>query len=153
MQSHHFGDGRYALRLDAGEDLIPTLSDFVAEAGIEAGVVSGLGSVDQIVLAFLDPETREYLKRRFDERMEVASLSGSISRLGDEPFVHLHAVVSPREMLAYAGHVHAAKVGAILEVFVTAFPGRLDRHAVPGLPFPGLFLPGEKPPAGEAAGT
>ena len=153
MRSHHFGDGRYVLRLDAGEDVLPALSGFVSEARLTAGWVTGIGSLDHVVLGFLDAETREYVKRRFEERMEVASLAGSISLQGSEPHLHLHAVVAPREMLAYAGHVHAARVGALLEVFVTALPGRLDRHPVPGQPFPGLFLPGEPPPAGEASGS
>ncbi len=65
--------------------------------------------------------------------------------------VHAHAVVGPREMLAYAGHVHAARVGVVLEAFVTALPGRLERHPLPGQPFLGLFLPGEEPPAEDAA--
>jgi predicted DNA-binding protein with PD1-like motif len=75
--------------------------------------------------------------------MEVGNLSGTISREEDRPFIHLHAVVSPRELLAYTGHVHEAKVGAVLEVFVHAWPGRLDRKQASGQAFPALLLPGE----------
>jgi len=114
-----------------------------------------LGSVDVVTLGFLDPVEKAYLKRRFAERMEVASLSGSLSMDGERVHVHLHAVVSPREFVAYAGHVHDAKVGAVLEVFLTALPGRLERVSVEGQPFPTMLLPGEpkpKPPKKEGAG-
>jgi predicted DNA-binding protein with PD1-like motif len=143
MRHHDFGGGRHVLRLDPGDDVIGTIRDFAKKAGISAGIVTGLGSVDVITLGFLDPAGSEYVKRRFEERMEVAGLTGSLSMDGEQPHVHLHAVVSPREFLAYAGHVHDAKVGAVLEVYVTAFPGRLDRVAVDGQAFPALLLPGE----------
>lgn len=161
MRHHAFGNGHYVLRLDPGEDLVAVLRRVVEEQGIQAGTISGLGSVDAVTLGYLDPEANEYLKRHFEERMEVAALSGSISMDGERPHVHLHAVVSPREFIAYAGHVHEARVGAALEVFITAFPGRLRRVAVEGQPFPRMVLPDEpdpapappnpKPPAAKAA--
>jgi len=146
MRYHDFGDGRFVMRLDAGEDVIPSLADLAQKEGITAGHVTGLGSVDKITLGYLDPETREYVRRRFEEPMEVAQMTGSISLEGDRHFIHLHAVVAPRELLAYGGHVHDAVVGAVMELFVTRFPGTLLRAPVEGLPFPALFLPGETPP-------
>ncbi|MHC5010577.1 MAG: PPC domain-containing DNA-binding protein [Planctomycetota bacterium] len=150
MRHHHFGDGRYVLRLDPGEDLLAVLAAFAAEEDVQAGHVTGLGSLDKLTLGFLDPDTNEYAKRRFDERMEVGQLTGTFSMDGDRPFVHVHAVVAPRELLAYSGHVHAATVGALMELFVTSYPDRLERLPVEGQPFPGLFLPGERP-SGESS--
>ncbi len=152
MRHHRFEDGRYVVRLDAGEDVIASLTAFATEAHIEAGFLSGIGSVDRLVLGFLDPEAKEYQKRTFEEPMEVASFTASISMQEDRPMIHAHAVVAPRELLAYAGHVHSARVGAVLEVVVLPLPGRLERHPLPDQPFLGLILPGETPPQA-AAGT
>lgn len=149
MRQHSFGDGRHVLRLDPGEDVIASLRRLAEEQRITAGTIAGLGSVDEITLGFLDAAANEYMKRRFEERMEVASLSGSISMEDDRPHIHLHAVVAPREFLAYAGHVHEAKVGAALEIYITALPGTLKRVAVEGQPFPRLLLPGEPAPTAE----
>jgi uncharacterized protein len=145
MRHHAFGNGQHVLRLDPGEDVVASVKRVVEEQGIQAGTISGLGSVDAITLGFLDAEANEYLKRHFEERMEVAALSGSVSMDGERAHVHLHAVVSPREFLAYAGHVHEARVGATLEVYLHALPGRLERVALEGQPFPRLMLPGEPP--------
>jgi hypothetical protein len=153
MRHHAFGNGQHVLRLDPGEDLVAVLRRVVEEQGIQAGTISGLGSVDEVTLGYLDPEANEYLKRRFAERMEVAALSGSVSMEEERPHVHLHAVVSPREFLAYAGHVHEARVGAALEVFIHAFPGRLRRVAVEGQPFPRMLLPDEPLPAPAPSGS
>ena len=153
MRHHHFGDGRYFLRLDPGEEVIASLRAFAAAEGIVAGWISGLGSTDEITLGFLDPDSNEYVRRRFEERMEVGQLSGSIAMDGENPFVHLHATVSPRELLAYTGHVHDATVGAVMEVYVQSLPDRLERLPFPGGAFLGLFLPGEEPaPMEEDAG-
>ena len=146
MRHHDFGGGRHVLRLDPGEDVLESIRHLAEKERITAGTLSGLGSVDVVTLGFLDPKENAYSKRRFEERMEVASLAGSLSMDGDRVHVHLHAVVAPREFLAYAGHVHDAKVGAVLEVFLTSLPGRLERVAVEGQPFPALLLPGEPKP-------
>ncbi len=150
MRYHHFGDGRFVLRLDPGDEVIHSLAEFADQEGIDAGHVTGLGSVEKITLGFLDPEAQEYVRRRFEEPMEVAQLTGTISVEGDRHFVHLHAVVAPRELLAYGGHVHDATVGAVMELFVTRFAGALLRLPVEGQPFPSLFLPGEAPPGEDA---
>ena len=152
MRHHDFGDGRYVLRLDPGDEVIGSLTSFAQETGIEAGHVTGIGAVDRIVLGFLDPEVNDYVRRTFEEPMEVAQLTASISMEGERPVVHAHAVVAPRELLCYGGHVHEARVGVVLELYVQRLPGRLDRHAVPDQPFLSLLLPGEEPPAEDAAG-
>jgi uncharacterized protein len=151
MRHHHFGAGRYVLRLDPGEEVVSSIASFAEERGITAGFVLGIGSVDHVVLGFLDPEEKVYLKRTFDERMEVGSLNGNIGVEGDRPFVHLHASVSPRELLTYTGHVHEARVGVVIEAFVVAFPGKLKRAVDPKHGFLRWFFQGEALPDGDEA--
>lgn len=145
MRYHHFGSGRYVLRLDPGEEVVTQVAAFAQERGITAGWVSGIGSLDHAVLGFLDPEENVYFKRTFDERMEIGSLNGNVGVEGDKPFVHIHAVLSPRELLAYAGHLHEGKVGVVAEIIVTAMHGRLVRAVDPASGFARLVLPGENP--------
>jgi predicted DNA-binding protein with PD1-like motif len=82
--------------------------------------------------------------------MEIGSLTGNIGMEGDRPFCHLHAVVSPRELLAYAGHLHEARVGVVVEVFVIVMDGVLSRVVDPATGFARIVLPGESPPASAA---
>lgn len=149
MQSTRLGKDRWFLRLDPGEELLGVLKAFCAEQRVTAGFVTGLGSTASAVLSLLDPASGEYLKRRFDEPMEVGNLTGTVSvgAADGRPFVHVHAVLAPRELIAYSGHLHEARVGAVLEVLLEAFDARLERHVVPDKPFPWLILPGERPAA------
>jgi len=143
MRYHHFGSGRYVLRLDPGEEVVGSLAAFAQDRGVTAGWVSAIGSLDHAVLGFLDPKENVYFKRTFDERMEIGSLNGNVGMAGDKPFVHVHAVLSPRELLAYAGHLHEAKVGVVVEAIVTAMHGRLVRAVDLASGFARLVLPGE----------
>ena len=154
MQYHALEDGRYVLRLDPGEEVMTSLRHFAAEEKVVAGLIMGLGSTSHVTLGFLDPETNEYVKRKFDEHMEVGNLTGTVSVAADDgrPFVHLHGVFGPRELIAYTGHVHEARVGAVMEIFINTYTERLERLSVPDKPFPWLFLPGEPRPEGGDAG-
>lgn len=150
MKYHHFGSGRYVLRLDPGEEVVDSITGFAEECKVTAGWLSGLGSVDHAVLGFLDPKEKVYLKRTFDERLEIGHLTGNIGRAGDQVFAHLHAVVSPRELLAYAGHLHEARVAVVVEIFITALPGTLERYVDPASGFGRILLPGDVPPVAGA---
>jgi predicted DNA-binding protein with PD1-like motif len=143
MKYHHFGSGRYVLRLDPGEDVVASLATFADERNVHAAWVSGIGSLDSVVLGFLDPKEKVYIKRTFDERMEIGSLTANVGVADGKPFVHAHAVVSPRELLAYAGHLHEGRVGVVVELFVTSMQGALARAVDPATGFARLVLPGE----------
>ncbi len=148
MRYHALGGGRYVLRLDPGDEIVGSLRTFAAEEEISAGFITGFGSISQAVMSWLDPESGEYVKRKFDEPMEVGNLTGSISVAEEDgsPFVHLHALLAPRELIAYSGHLHEARTGVVMEIFVWSFDAKLERASVPDKPFPWMFLPGEPRP-------
>ena len=151
MRYHPLGGGRYVMRLDPGDEVIACLRQFASEESVTAGHITGIGSTASAVMSWLDPESGEYVKRRFDEPMEVANLTGTISVAAEDgrPFVHLHAVLSPQELLAYAGHIHEARTGAVMEMFLTTFEAKLERHTLEDKPFPWMMLP-EEPIPGSA---
>lgn len=149
MKYHPFAGGRYVLRLDPGEEVVASLVEFARATKTTGGWISGLGSLDRAVLGFLDPKEGVYLKRTFEERMEIGTLTGNFGMNGAEPTVHAHAVLSPRELLAYTGHLHEGRVGVVVEVLVTVLEGGLRRVVDPETGFGRLLLPGEPLPPGE----
>ncbi len=153
MRYHALGAGRYVLRLDPGDELVASLRTIASEEKITAGYITGIGSTSHAVISWLDPESGEYLRRKFEEPMEIANMTGTISVAADDgrPFVHLHAVLAPRELIAYAGHVHEARTGAVMEIMVWSFDAKLERHASPDKPFPWMYMPDEPRPDGDDA--
>ncbi len=150
MKYHPFAGGRYVLRLDPGEEVVASLAAFALKAKVAGAWISGLGSLDHAVLGFLDPKEGVYLKRTFDERMEIGTLNGNIGMSGAEPFVHAHAVLSPRELLAYTGHLHEGRVGVVVEILVTVLEGGMRRIVDAETGFGRLLFPGEPLPSDES---
>jgi predicted DNA-binding protein with PD1-like motif len=106
----------FLLRFDQGEEFIRLLTHFCQENNIQSGWVSGLGGALWADLAFYHLDQKAYEFDRIDEPLEVASLTGNITLVNNQPFLHVHAVVSDLNYHAYAGHLKELAVAATLEV-------------------------------------
>lgn len=76
-----------------------------AEHGVRAAVVTAIGSLKRAALGFYDGRKREYKRVEVDRPLELVSCSGIVSVVDGETHVHLHAVVSDVNSLAFGGHV------------------------------------------------
>ena len=98
--------------------LIGTVTEFLEEKEILGGFVVGLGAVRNPTLGVYDIEKQEYLKRTFEENMELGGLTGSIGSVDGKPVLHAHATVSGPELIAFSGHLFEAEVAATAELMV-----------------------------------
>lgn len=126
MQYASFAN-EFIVRVERGEEVVATLTRFVRDRQIEAGVISGIGAVREITLGYFDPGTKEYINELFKESYEVASLNGSVSLFEGETILHLHATLADGHHNARAGHLFSAIVSATLEAHITKLPGTLRR--------------------------
>ena len=136
----------YALKLEPGEPLFPTLETFAKERDLSSGfVVAGLGSLRGSVLGFFNGE--RYVKRTFPGSLEVVSLTGSLARVEGRPHFHLHATLGDERHGARAGHLHEATVALLAEVLFLTGPGMaFGRNPQgPQLKVLDLWPPGEGP--------
>ena len=147
MQTRDLGAGRHLLVLDRGEELISTITDFLGERGIVGGSVTGIGAIRDHTLAYFDRDKKEYLKRTFEEVMELGSLIGTIGTLDGEPFLHVHATACGPELIAFTGHLMKAEVAVTVELLLTDFGVELPRALDEGS---GLNLFSLAPPTEEA---
>jgi hypothetical protein len=123
--------GGYAVVFERGDEVLEGLRQLARETGLRSGCFTGLGAVDHVQLAFWDPDRREYLKQDLYGDHEVGNLTGNLTILNGEPFVHAHGVVAGRDFVAKAGHVMTARVSATLEVHVRDFEAEIQRGMVP----------------------
>jgi predicted DNA-binding protein with PD1-like motif len=114
-------------RLETGDDLHASVAELATRESIGGGFISALGAVRDAVLGYYDLDRREYVRRFFEEELEVASGNGTLSRLDGKPHLHLHAVLSDRECRAYGGHLFSAKAAATVELFVQVSPKPIER--------------------------
>ena len=126
MQFKRIKDG-YMLRLMKGEEIIGTLSSFVEKEKIPGGFVFGLGAFKDATLGYFDAAKKEYVRNSFKENLEFGSLTGSISYVEGEPFVHAHVVAGGADSKAYFGHLFSATISATGEFFIIPSDSLIER--------------------------
>ena len=126
MQYAQLGND-YLIRLATDEEIVGAVTAFAAERGIRAGSVEAIGSVHAAVLGYFDRRTKQYVRRTFDDDMEILSLLGNLATKDGKPFAHLHAVLGDREFHAAAGHLFEGRTAATCEVVIRPLNGSVGR--------------------------
>ena len=121
MDYRKFGS-TWMLRIDAGEEIVESLKAMCAREGIRLAQVSAIGAADKA-------SVREDL----EGFMEIANLSGSVTEMNGEPYIHLHAALADQRNAVHGGHVISMRVGATCEMFVQALEGSVTRVKDEGL--------------------
>jgi predicted DNA-binding protein with PD1-like motif len=117
----------YFVRIDRGEEIVATLTRFLAEKDIGCGALTGIGAVDSPELGLFTMTTKEYRRRRFPGEYEIVALTGNVSSLEGKPFAHLHGLFSDVECQVVGGHVFEAVVGVTCEIDLAVYPGEMKR--------------------------
>jgi hypothetical protein len=125
--------GGWAVVLQRGDDLLECLKKLAGDTNLRAGFFTGLGAVCDVQIAYWDMERREYLRTDLEGDQEIGVLTGNITQLDGQPFVHAHAVLSGDDFLARTGHVMRARVSVTVEIFVHDFGGAIHRGMDPGI--------------------
>ncbi len=110
----------FLVRLDRGEEVVSTLTEFVRQHDIKGGFLQALGAFESASLGVYDFSTKGYVTKSFRERLEVGALNGNIARIdgSDEIFLHMHVTVGDSSLHSFTGHLFEAVVQATLEVFI-----------------------------------
>jgi uncharacterized protein len=129
-----------------GDDPYAGLTQFAKDHHIRSAHFTGIGAFRDARLGFYDPDKKMYRVIPIDTQVEVVSLVGDIAELNGKPSVHIHCVVSMPDGRALGGHFLSAHVEPLLEVFVTADPGKLNKKFDPATGL-NLMDPGEPMPS------
>ena len=126
MLYRRFND-TYMLRIDRGEEVLQSLTALCEREDIRLAQVSAIGAVDKASIGVYDLELQAYHREDLQGLMEIASLQGSVTRMNDKPYIHLHTTLADRQNKTHAGHVIELRVGATCEMFVRILPGEVIR--------------------------
>ena len=121
-------DDTLVLRIDRGEDIVESLREVVTREGIVLASVEALGAVNDFTVGLFDTGTRQYRANRFTGSFEIVSLTGTVSEMNGEPYLHLHMSAGNAEGAVFGGHLNAAKVSATCEMVVRVIDGRVGRR-------------------------
>ena len=130
----------YAVRIETGEEIISSLTEFARRENVRAGLISGIGAVGDCELGFFIRATRQYVRRAFAGEHEIGALTGNFSELDGEPFPHCHILIAGDDLAARTGHLFRGVVTVTCEVQVVTDPGVFKRVRRPDLGFNPLEL-------------
>jgi hypothetical protein len=123
------GERTFAVLLAAGDEVIRSLEVFVAENKIDGAELHAIGAFCNVDLGYFDWETKSYRKNRFEEQVEVGSLTGDVATGPDgKPAMHIHCVLGRRDGASLAGHLLRAVVRPTLEIILRDTPAHLHKR-------------------------
>ena len=111
-------DGVFVLSLDNHVEIVEALTAFCTEKEIHTGSISGLGAISEATFRFLDPATKQYVDKTFNEQMEITNLTGNISQKDGKPYLHIHVTAGRRDYSCVGGHLLSARINGACELFV-----------------------------------
>lgn len=117
----------YYVQVTKGERVIASLTAFAKEHGLGAGTISGIGALTDVELGFYELGTKTYHRETFSDAFELLNLTGNISVVDGEPFVHAHVTLGDAEYRARGGHLFEAEVEVTGEFVVTPLEGTVQR--------------------------
>jgi predicted DNA-binding protein with PD1-like motif len=119
-----------ALILQKGEPIHDSLKELARDLDIPGAFITGIGAVNDVIIAFFDMESKGYKESKLQGVSELLGLNGDISWEGDEPVVHLHAVIGLDDGSVMGGHLIQARIAVTGEIFVHRIGTRLERQKV-----------------------
>jgi hypothetical protein len=121
-------DNTIILRIDKGEEVVKSITEFCTKEGIDNAYFTGIGAVDVLTCGYYSLEEKKYHFKDYTEPLEVVSLTGNVMLKDGAPFVHVHGVFTDIENTAFGGHVVEMKVHVVLEVMLTPLSSKIERH-------------------------
>lgn len=126
MEYKRFGSTIVA-RIDRGEEILAEMKKIAQAEGIRLANVNALGAVGDFTVGVFLTGEKKYRANRFTGDWEIVSLTGSISRMDDGYYAHIHMSAGNTEGKVVGGHLNAATVSATCEMFISVVDGVVER--------------------------
>ncbi len=126
MEYRVFGE-TIVLRLEKDEEVIESIKNLCEKEDIKAGSISGLGASNYVVVGLFKVEEKKYYSNTFEEDFEITNLTGNISRMNDEVYLHIHGTFANVEGKCIGGHLNKAVISATSEIIITKINGDIGR--------------------------
>ena len=118
----------YIVILERGEKLLDSLKSFCSDNKIKCGYFFGIGSLDEAELAHYIARNKKYTSEIFRQPLEIVNLSGNITFMNDEVYLHCHSTLSDVNMEVIAGHLKEGVVSATCEIILIRLDAEIGRR-------------------------
>lgn len=126
MQYRKYGN-TYVVRIDVNEEILQSLKTLCAKEDIRLAQIDAIGAANHAVIGVYDLPKQVYHKQELEGFMEITGLTGNVTRMDGEVYLHLHGTMADENHVIYGGHIIELTVGATCEMFVRTLPGEVSR--------------------------
>ena len=127
MEYKRFGN-KILVRVDKGEEIVGKLLDVCKAENVKLGSLSGIGATNNVVIGLFDTREKVYHKKEIKDDMEIAPLSGNITTMDGEIYLHLHINLGDKDNKSFSGHLNSAVVSATFECIIDIIDGTVERE-------------------------
>ncbi|MCG8541437.1 MAG: DNA-binding protein [Clostridia bacterium] len=127
MDFKRFGN-KIVMRIDKGEEVVETIKKFCEDHKITLGSISGLGAAERIKVGLFDVLEKKYYSKEFVGDYEISNLTGNISTMNGETYLHIHITITDDEMRGFGGHLNEALISGTCELVIDIIDGMVDRE-------------------------
>ncbi|HLS52530.1 MAG TPA: PPC domain-containing DNA-binding protein [Tissierellaceae bacterium] len=127
MEYKRFQD-KYLVRLERGEEIVESIEKLAKKENIRLGKVSGIGAVNKATIGLFKADTKEYKSTELTGDMEIVNLTGNISEMDGEVYLHLHIALGDDKYNLYGGHLNSATISVTGELIIDVMEGQVDRE-------------------------
>ncbi|MBI2102019.1 DNA-binding protein [Candidatus Woesearchaeota archaeon] len=117
----------YLIRLERGEKIIDTLNQFCTKQKIKCGYFFGIGALGEAEIAHYIVENRKYTSKKYKQPLEITSMTGNISAMNKEVYLHCHITLSDEKMGVIAGHLKEGTISATCEIVLVELSAAINR--------------------------
>ncbi len=118
----------HIILIERGEKIIEKLLSYCKKKGIHAGFFTGIGAVDEVEIAHYIVDNKKYSSKVYKEPMEICNLTGNISAMNEEPYIHAHITLGKESFALVGGHLKEATVHAVCEVYLVEVSKKIERR-------------------------
>lgn len=120
-------DGKVAVRLDKGDEIIASLTEVAEKLDIRTAFFSAIGATDDFTVGVFSLETKDYERFDFTGNHEITELSGNITTVDSKPYIHAHITCAGENAGIVGGHLLRAVVSLTAELFIIRINAEITR--------------------------
>lgn len=130
MDYRRYGD-TIVLRLDPGDEICESLLNLAERENIALADLKGLGAVNDLTVSIFDSRAQRYISNPFRGPYEIVSLTGTLTRRDDKPYLHAHMSASDIRGNVVGGHLTQAVISVTGEIILRVIDGVVTRRFDP----------------------
>jgi len=120
-------ENTYVIRLERGEKIIESIKEFCIKNNIKCGYFNGIGALNEVELGHYIVENKKYTSKIFKQPLEIINLTGNITMMDKEFYLHCHITLSDEKMIAIAGHLKEGIISATCELVLVKLDDTINR--------------------------